>query len=79
MAVQEPAKVLGSARARLATTREVARAIGQAGVVEAEGQAATANYSTANSSCADDATAIGTARTAAGAGESPSRPALGAS
>ena len=71
--------MLGSAKARLATTREVARAIGQAGAGEAEGLAATANYSTADSSCADDATAIGTARTAAGASESPSRLALGAS
>jgi hypothetical protein len=79
MAILEPAKVLGSAKASLATTREVARAIGQAGAVEVEGLAATANYLRANSSCADDATAIGTARTAAGAGESPSRLALGAS
>lgn len=69
LAILEPAMVLGSARSRLAATREVARAIGQACPVEAEGLAATADYSTANSSCADDATAIGTARTAAGAGE----------
>ena len=79
MLILEPAQVLRIARARLATTREVARAIGRAGVVGAEGLAATANYSIADSSCAGDATAIGTARTAAGAGESPWRPALGAS
>jgi hypothetical protein len=79
MAILEPAQVLRSARAKLATIKEVARAIRQAGVVGAEGLAAAAYYLIADSSYVGDATAIGTARTAAGAGESPSRPAVGAS
>jgi len=79
MAILEPIQVLRIARARLATTVEVARANGQAGVVGAEGLVATANYLIADSSCVGDATTIGTARTAASAGESPSMLTLGAS